>query len=453
MKVCYCSRQIPIKPSANHLAGPIPLQIRHQNAGILIRWAGTHHTIEAFQLSPQVQDVVQSTNGRLRRKFPEICVEIPETTARDQDFIQVLAESLQEMDRIDLPELKPRRSVNKKNIHDKYEATLPVHVFDALFGFLCAHGTATARSGIVKHTRDVALSNETDPDTVRRSPLWLLFKVTLQQVLCSPDDPNDHSLYKNFILFFLALILDCACDRGRAIDDETLFFMTRKIGYRTVKLQGTNTSGPWMESVAAAVKRADAALQSRWKVAIQSDRARKIKQMPLFESDISKCYVKCPAVQEFLYKANQSDTYKTPAVADPKSSIIIWPKEHLPNLDQLGNEQSSTSVFNLIMFEHWVEDYLSEYIDRHRGNDSTCADLKKVASAYQKRAAKVYKGIPDHLSIMYLTLIELWIACDRSAVFRTPLLLEYQPFGIQDINWGGAFAPAYTSREKSTFKS
>lgn len=383
-----------------------------------------------------MHDVVQSTNGRLRRKFPEISVEIPHPTATDQDFIQVLAESLQEMDTVDLPEMKPIKSLKKKVIHDKYEATMPIHVFDALFGFLCAHGTATARAGIVKHTRDVALSNEIDPDTIRRSPLWLLFKVTLQQVLCSHDDPNDHSLYKNFILFFLALILDAACDRDRAINDETLFFMSRKIAYRVVKLQDSNTSGPCMESVASAVKRADAILQSRWKVAIQSDQARKIKPMPPFDSDISKCYVKCPAVQEFLYKANQSDAYKTPAVADPKSSIIVWPKEHLPNLDRLDNEASSTSVFNLIIFEHWVEDYLPDYIDRHKGHGSTCTDLEKVATAYKKRATKAYKGIPDHLSIMYLTLLELWIACDRSAVFRTPLLLEYQPFGIQDIDWG-----------------
>jgi hypothetical protein len=59
--------------------------------------------------------------------------------------------------------------------------------------------------------------------------------------------------------------------------------------------------------------------------------------------------------------------------------------------------------------------------------EGACGDLRTSIRTYQSIANTVYAGVPASLSITYLTILELWVACDKSACHIYPLLQKYSP--------------------------
>lgn len=57
----------------------------------------------------------------------------------------------------------------------------------------------------------------------------------------------------------------------------------------------------------------------------------------------------------------------------------------------------------------------------------TCLGLKKLMKVYHEAAQRTYKRNPETMSIIFLTLLELWRACDESALFHFPMLKDYDP--------------------------
>ncbi|KAM3489888.1 hypothetical protein MY3957_006831 [Beauveria namnaoensis] len=416
-------------------AAAIPLYLRHHNAGIIVRWSQRHRRIEGFQLSPKVQ-AVESTVGRLTRQFPEISVVIQEDTASDKDFIQVFAEAMSEIDKAEVSGLKPTRFVKGKKYEVQFDATQPDHLFDAIFGFLFTEQSSDkevpAHAKIVKHTRDFVLHVENETTVIRRSPIWLFIKVVLQQELRQSKAMSDYTLYKQFMVLFLALLLDSACDRN--LDSHTVHCMRRKIGYRMWKLKN-KAVGPWIKNVQHALAKANGLLNTRWGKIVKHDQNFQATTLPQFLADATDCTVTHSELDVFLAKVSQTPPQTNNHVADPRSDIISWGPGKLPNMKQLGDEKPPTDIFNLIMVETWVEDYLWDFVRSQEKDECTCSDIQSFAVAYFKRAHIVYQHLPDHMSVMYLTLLELWIASDMSAVARNPSLREYTPFGVEDICW------------------
>ncbi|KAM3510728.1 hypothetical protein MY11210_005654 [Beauveria gryllotalpidicola] len=341
-----------------------------------------------------------------------------------------------EMDKTEVSGLKPTKSVKGKKYEVRFDATQPEHLFDAIFGFLFTEQSSEkdvpAHAKIIKHTRDFVLHVENETTAIRRSPIWLLLKVVLQQELRHSKAMSDYTLYKQFMALFFALLLDSACDRN--LDSHTLHCMRRKIGYRMWKLQD-KAVGPWMKNVQHALDKANGLLNTRWEKIVKRDQGLKATTLSQFLADATDCTATHSELDMFLAKVRQTPPQINNAVADPRSDIISWPPGKLPNMKQLGDESFSTDVFNLIMVETWVEDYLGDFIRAQAKDECTCSDIRSFAMAYFKRAHVVYKDHPDHMSIMYLTLLELWIASDMSAVVRNPSLREYTPFGVGDICW------------------
>ncbi|KAM3439274.1 hypothetical protein MY4824_002803 [Beauveria thailandica] len=341
-----------------------------------------------------------------------------------------------EMDKTEVSGLKPTKSVRGKRCEVQFDATQPDHLFDAIFGFLCTEQSTEkdvpAHAKIVKHTRDFVLNAENETTAIRRSPIWLLLKVVLQQELRHSKAMSDYTLYKQFIVLFFALLLDSACDRN--IDSHTVHCMRRKIGYRMWKLQD-KAVGPWMKNVQHALDKANGLLNRRWEKIVKRDQGLQATTLPQFLADATDATVTHSDLDVFLVKISQTHPQTNNDVADPRSGIISWGPGKLPNMKQLGDESSQMDIFNLIMVETWVEDYLWGFIRAQVKDECTCSDIRSFAMAYFKRARVVYKDLPDHMSIMYLTLLELWIASDMSAVARNPSLREYTPLGVEGICW------------------
>ncbi len=131
-----------------------------------------------------------------------------------------------------------------------------------------------------------------------------------------------------------------------------------------------------------------------------------------------------PELDTFITKiASRQDGAPSASFQAGHSRPNIPPTE-LPNCPSVSGKYM---YFSLMALESWVEQNLQSWVTQHLQDDDTCGKLRRLIESYYAKALGVYTGMSDHISIMYLTLIELWIACDMSACNIFPLLREYDP--------------------------
>ncbi|KAK1708175.1 uncharacterized protein BDZ83DRAFT_768810 [Colletotrichum acutatum] len=82
---------------------------------------------------------------------------------------------------------------------------------------------------------------------------------------------------------------------------------------------------------------------------------------------------------------------------------------------------------HLICFERWVEMHLQSWLQEQLNNASNdaCSTIRHAMESYYGSASSFYAENPETTSIMLLTMLELWVACDKAAVRLCPLLAAF----------------------------
>ncbi|KAH9865705.1 hypothetical protein J1614_009292 [Plenodomus biglobosus] len=198
--------QSPLKWSLAELASGIDntiiLEIRQQNAGIVVYPCEDGIVFEFFELAPTNEAAM--CKGRLVRVFPAFASKIPASLAQDNDLQKTLAETIARMSSEKVPQFQTSSTRNTLR---------PDLVTDLLMNVTAAFGETIDVARIRKHTReDVIFEGSRTP--WRRSPLWLLIRVAIQSLFSrkrkSKQVPDE--LYKAFILLVLSRIIELVCD-------------------------------------------------------------------------------------------------------------------------------------------------------------------------------------------------------------------------------------------------
>lgn len=129
-----------------------------------------------------------------------------------------------------------------------------------------------------------------------------------------------------------------------------------------------------------------------------------------------------PALNNFLASVNARKHDLASSSFKPTSERPVFSAGQLPS-SLTGPEDYK--YFRLAAFESWVEQHLHTWLMLHLSNEATCGQLRRLIEHYFDTASAAYKEIPVSMSVMYLTLAELWIACDKSACAVYPLLRGY----------------------------
>ena len=118
---------------------------------------------------------------------------------------------------------------------------------------------------------------------------------------------------------------------------------------------------------------------------------------------------------------------KSRSAADPKlsCSAVTFPAKELPNLSVALARSDEHQFFVLVAFEQWIQNHQHSSIIMHKHDTRTCGKIQHLMSKYHSAAREIYAGVPASMSIMYLTLIDLWVMSDRSPCHILPLLKEY----------------------------
>ncbi|KAF2622185.1 hypothetical protein BU25DRAFT_403259 [Macroventuria anomochaeta] len=407
--------------------GSIPLEIKAQNAGVLISSDGDQVTFEFLELSPDNKSTM--LNGRLVRSFPGHAASIPISKLQEEGLQNMLADTVAKMSTQAAPGFQPvARKAGRDHDEDR-DTTHPGMVTDYLFNIVAALGKTTAVTRITKYTREEVLWDNCKMPW-RRSPMWLLVRVTLQLLLTrrGPKSSIPDSLYKVFMVHLQSLILAHVQVYWNLFGSDYIYVLNAKMLRRLRKLEALSQLDcvlpSWMDYIRTCMVDAFGFMDKKWMAEAQNTRAnlQAANLKSLRPEDALDMHL--PELDTFL--ASVHGRKATAACSDfkPGLSYPTFAKSNLPEGFSKADEYRN---FRLAAVESWVQDFLQSWSESHRSDQTTCGQLYNLMKNYHSSASVAYQGLPSSMSVMYLTILEIWVACDKSACSLFALLSTYDP--------------------------
>lgn len=368
-------------------------------------------------------------SGRLIRSFPAHAACIPVKDMTLMDLRTSIAATIAKMSTQTAPGLQPQIRKNNKMMDEARDTSHPGLVTDFLMNVITALGETTDVHRIIKNTReDVLWSDALSP--WRRSPLWLLLRVSLQLLFARKECQVKYSdgLYKSFMIFLLARLLQSAENDWKGLGSELIHAISAKLIRRLRKFELSNPSHglqpQWNEAIHFSIMSAHTHIQGHWHdltTNIQADINMTLLRTLQPEADLNMTLPGLDAcVSEIV--ARQSDA--SLSTFKPTSTYTVFADTELPE-SFFGSGEDS--IFRLSAFERWVEHHRDTWLAQHMHDPTACGKIRHLMESYHAHASARYTGMPVSISIMYLTLVELWIACDTSASAIYPMLRKYDP--------------------------
>lgn len=408
----------------------VPLHLVAQNAGVILTKSPSGISFEAFELSPRNKDVV-STEGRLQRDFPGPALSIPTFTFDNPQFQSTFAATLSTMSFQKAVGMTPKVRKSGNEVEENRDTTHPGLVTELLVSFLSPLSTPINAQRICKFTREEVMWEKALLPW-RRSPLWLLLRVTIQLKLasCHANTASPElgtRTYKLFILHILATVLDISLRSEKDMEAEKIHCMVAKLVGRILKLNpdeiGDGPSIPFVKQVLETAKthleQRLAALHYVMSEHVDLDHLKNLD----FKKDVT---LRLPQLDIFRRQVGARVSFPTTSDFSPSSDLWYFPALSLPK-----GLQSTCVVdyeaYNIFSFENWVSRHLSSWTSDHLHDAGACASTLSLMKDYHRRACPLYLNNPETASVMILTLLELWVACDKCAVAHLPMLAEYDP--------------------------
>lgn len=134
--------------------------------------------------------------------------------------------------------------------------------------------------------------------------------------------------------------------------------------------------------------------------------------------------MKLPALDAYISSMRARQCDRSSSNFKPSSA---FPSFHAARLPEYLDGPDDYKYFRLAALEDWINRQLQTWVSSHLDDATTCGKLRRLIEHYYASATAAYARSPIRMSIMYLTLAELWIACDRSACAQYSLLCQYDP--------------------------
>jgi len=334
-------------------------------------------------------------------------VVISQDRIADASFLEPLTEILAKLDAEAPEEALPFTIKAHTEVIETRDTAHPRFVTEMLTGILRAIGQPLDVHRIYKHTRDDVLWKDALKPW-RRSPLWLFLRVALQTSLMRKDDEEPHVRYKSFMLFFLTHVLEGALKAS--LPSDVLFAMTAKISRRALKL-GAVDGTPWLQYVETTMGAVQQELIRRW---------HSVEKNP---DPLGTQRNWLPSQLSFLHDTQLTLSKLRPYLAKVSSRSASPPtyQHFTSDCDRRVSQCSSTlPEFNLLTgmkgdqvslyladLELWVRDSLPGWLRAYMKHKDACTTLSEVIDTYTSAASSAYTDMPEDISLMLLTSMDL----------------------------------------------
>jgi hypothetical protein len=383
------------------------MHVRAQNAGLIVRRPASPDFVqfEVFEVSPQNHNVM-STEGKLLCSYPGPAIQVPTHTFMDESFLRELSSFLVQMDVDSTPTATKAGSV----VREFHESADPRYISGLLVGILRGFGQPADVERITKRIGDEVLWCN-NYKSLRRSPLWLVLRVTLQSSVPA-------KLYKLFILFFHAHLLQKSLRLD--LPSETLYVMRAKMTRRLSKL-GSAVPQEVCEFVHSTAVQTEALITKRW------TEFQAIEPGPTLEPTLD-------FVADTHLSLEKSYNYLTEAlhpIPNTRSQTSFNRQGSrlysVHDFSQLSNGELENAIANgghiaIMDFELSVEKNLESWVDKSADDKGALDVIASCIHQYHESAETLYKANAEDNSIMILTIMSLWVALDRLAIKQCPLM-------------------------------
>ena len=268
-----------------------------------------------------------------------------------------------------------------------------------------------------------------------RLRLWFDIKFAIQSSL--DRSPLGRGAYKSFMLFFMCNLADRAIDSG--VSSILLHSMSAKILRRFRKL-GSLVPQWLSDTVSQTCTGLSRIADKRWQE-IQATLPTQYSFESFPRCDPSKLNVdqdtqfSLPHINHYIstpFVNRVNDPRHTPFSPDSCfrptfNDFLSDPDGLLPRMSSF--ETAGDKYVMLYGFERAVGQDIDDWVASVTNVDEACEQLQSLV---RRCVLDIYPHWshgydPDHLSIILLTIIELWIALDGLVVKETPDLVDYSP--------------------------
>ncbi|EIW76860.1 hypothetical protein CONPUDRAFT_110521 [Coniophora puteana RWD-64-598 SS2] len=402
------------------------LFIRRQNAGLIVRKERDCTIFESFEASPSPDAVMQAT-GKLQCSYPGPAVSVPHPVGSGPEFLGQLSRFLEGLDEEEFLDAIPHTKKAGTLVPETRDTINPRYITELLTGILLGVGTPAEIPRVSKRIGDDVLWLDAELPW-RRSPLWLVIRVSIQTTLSRM--PGGRLVYKSFILFLICHISQHVLNNHLAhFPDDILFQMSAKMSRRLYKL-GSSAPPRLAKLMCEVAEAMRSALEKRSKTLIPSPLPILQLDVSNFERDVnlslknSRLYIE--RALSFRASSNSSSLFTRNEVLRQRNLTVF-----LKILEaQLSGLRDDEKYLTLIDFEAAVHDSLHNtkfWCSTIADIATTSISIMKAMSTYYDSAVILYTHNPENLSIMYLTLLLLWVALDHLTLTKIPLLWNYHP--------------------------
>lgn len=338
-------------------------------------------------------------------------------------FQATIAQTLAKMSHQSAAGIKPKAAKAGEMPDEDRDTSHPKLVTELFMGFLRSVGTPATVTRLWKNTREEVLWDDSFAPW-RRSPLWLLARVVMQLIFTrSPEkSTSGQSMYKISMVFMMTKILQASLKMS--LPNDLLHSMRAKIVRRLLKLDRV-VGGHTLQLMEDILQQTNICLETRWsEVGRQETMPVGLPQLANldFERDTQ---ISLPELDAYLAAMNNRKKTRSSVVFKPKSGFVNFDDNECPH--PLNGWTAEYKPYNLKSFEEWTALKLDQWLENQTAGSDTCASLRTLIQDYHGIASPFYAGNPEGTSLMILTIVELWVACDKTATSICPLLGDYDP--------------------------
>ncbi|KAL3263348.1 hypothetical protein ABHI18_001885 [Aspergillus niger] len=424
-----------------HPGGAVIVNIGEQNAALLIRMpqSGDHVIIEAFETSPTAEKTL-AASGALQWTFPATAVSLPVEEFKDPVLQASLADFLEKVsiEKLEHSAAKARKA--GKEVVESRDTVDPAIITDFLITLLGANGSHISPPALQKRVKDdVCWDNSELP--WRRSPFWLVLRVSLQHLLYLYLDHDLGRLqYKYLLCTVLAHLLGDLTSNG-VLEPEQWSWLNTKLCRRLAKLEterqtsstAVNTVhahlsqklGPAYENNVTAARNA---MSNKWE-AFKRGTKRKIPHLPLYSQP-----------KDLLLSLPNSISYLQKVLSLPQTLAQRTRNVKPVDLSTQSSKGTGDQFASLVRrYTSIAELELKIELGKKKTPTSKdeiedlCLKIARWIKGYLDLVGQSDNRDQEQMSFVILTVLELWIYMDKCAIATYPVLSEYHPVFFPEL--------------------
>jgi hypothetical protein len=391
---------------------------------------------EVFEASASAADVLAAENA-LQRDFPGYAASVSYSTFTQAGFIEELATFLEQASIEPIKRFSARSYKAGTETVESRDTADPGLISQMLTALLesTQHGRREYPSISRKRVHDDVCWFDAEKPW-RRSPLWLILRVSIQRRLCDLEGgQKGRVLYKFLISLVLARLLE---ESPQIVGIEQLAYLKTKLCRRLAKLEAEQQAASVNDRLVyeqlfmatrpifqRAVVIASRFIEGSWN-SFKSNNRRPVLHLPQRapESDLS-------------LRLPNSGNYLDSVLAEFRKPVTQPRSHNMPSIQfsEIGKMQVNafvTRYTDLCELESGIES-IETSLRPSFSNEDYCSVIAGHTSNYLAKSNGVYVSNPEETSTMLLAVMELWISMDKSALIVCPLLKHYHPYFVPEM--------------------